>query len=142
VDGKQLVGVARFVRLVDRTDVAEAALVVVDSEQGKGLGRLLLHRLVAAADERGIERFECSVLASNEPMRNLLESLAQPSPTRISGDVITFDFALPELGVPHQSSLYQLLRLAARGLGLRRVSLFPGGPKRSTKEPWSHQRRI
>src|SRR5207245_4362935 len=48
-------GVARFIRLIDRPTVAEPAVVVADPWQRKGLGRLLLARLVAAASERGID---------------------------------------------------------------------------------------
>ncbi|MEW6366364.1 MAG: GNAT family N-acetyltransferase [Acidobacteriota bacterium] len=66
-------GVARFVRLEDEPEVAEPAITVVDHAQKKGLGSLLLHRLGAAARERGIKRFLCQFLASNLPVRRLLE---------------------------------------------------------------------
>src|SRR5207244_92171 len=62
-------GVARFVRLRDRPDTAEAAIVVVDERQGCGLGRLLLTRLTEAARERGITRFRSDVLARNQAAR-------------------------------------------------------------------------
>lgn len=48
------IGVARFVSLTRDRQVAEAALVVSDEFQGKGLGLLLLERLIAAAAERGV----------------------------------------------------------------------------------------
>ncbi len=66
-------GVARFVRLEDEPEVAEPAITVVDHAQKRGLGSLLLHRLGAAARERGIKRFVCQFLASNLPVRRLLE---------------------------------------------------------------------
>ena len=66
-------GVARFVRLENEPEVAEPAVTVVDHAQGKGLGSLLLHRLGAAARERGITRFVCQFLASNLPVQRLLE---------------------------------------------------------------------
>jgi GNAT superfamily N-acetyltransferase len=90
----ELVGVARFARLAQRGDIADAAFVVLDREQDKGLGRLLLNRLVAAARERGVERFECSVLTSNEPMRHLLDSLAPPATVHADGEVVTFQVPL------------------------------------------------
>jgi len=67
------VGVARFCRLEGEADVAEAAVTVVDDYQGRGIGRLLLQRLVMAAEERGVRKFRGEVLLSNEPMRHLLE---------------------------------------------------------------------
>ncbi len=45
------IGVARFVRLSEEPTSAEAAVTVTDENQGKGLGRVLLQRLVAAAVE-------------------------------------------------------------------------------------------
>ena len=67
-------GVARFVRLQGEHDVAEAAVTVVDDYQARGLGRLLLTTLVAAAHERGVKKFRGEVLSTNEPMRRLLEA--------------------------------------------------------------------
>src|ERR1700723_1832427 len=43
------VAAARFVRLPGEPEVAEAAVTVIDDFQGRGLGRLLLARLVDAA---------------------------------------------------------------------------------------------
>jgi GNAT superfamily N-acetyltransferase len=69
------VGVARYIRLPDRPEVAEAAVTVVDEWQGRGVGHLLLDRLVARAEANGIERFRASMLVSNRVMRHLLEQL-------------------------------------------------------------------
>jgi GNAT superfamily N-acetyltransferase len=41
------IGVARYVRLQDRPEVAELAVAVVDDKQGQGVGSLLLQRLAA-----------------------------------------------------------------------------------------------
>jgi len=49
------VGVARFVRLEDRTE-AEAAVTVVDDWQGRGLGTALCQLLAERAREEGIAR--------------------------------------------------------------------------------------
>ena len=67
------IGVARFVSLTRDRQVAEAALVVSDEFQGKGLGLLLLERLIAAAAERGVRTLSCEVLAENRAARALLE---------------------------------------------------------------------
>jgi GNAT superfamily N-acetyltransferase len=76
-DGTQLgLGVARFVRLKDEPKTAEPAITVADDAQGKGLGTLLLHRLVDAAAERGIRHFRSVLLADNASMKRLLEDLS------------------------------------------------------------------
>jgi len=67
------VGVARFVRLKDEPEVAEAAVTVMDAHQKLGVGRALLVRLNELARERGIRRFRCEVFVRNEPMRRILE---------------------------------------------------------------------
>jgi GNAT superfamily N-acetyltransferase len=66
------VGVARFVRLEKEPDVAEIAVTVVDDQQKKGLGTLLLATAARAAVARHITHFRAEVLASNEPMLDLL----------------------------------------------------------------------
>src|ERR1700733_7991003 len=70
------VGIARFIRLPDvlgEPVTAEAAIAVADEVQRQGVGKLLLSRLIAAAAERGIERFRCEVLCSNTSMHALIE---------------------------------------------------------------------
>src|SRR5664279_4808148 len=47
---------------------AEAAFLVEDSQQGRGLGSILLEHLAAAAQERGIRRFTAEVLSQNTKM--------------------------------------------------------------------------
>src|SRR5258708_33472757 len=66
-------GIARFIALEGEPDVAEAAVTVADDAQGQGIGRLLLAALAEAARERGVRAFRGMVLASNQPMRKLLE---------------------------------------------------------------------
>jgi RimJ/RimL family protein N-acetyltransferase len=70
-DGTELVAVARYEPTHD-PDVAEVAFVVQDTWQGKGLGRLLLRELLAAAASRGIRRFRAYVLSDNVRMLRLL----------------------------------------------------------------------
>ncbi|MCB9727361.1 MAG: N-acetyltransferase [Deltaproteobacteria bacterium] len=87
-------GVARYVVLPGETEVAEAAVTVIDEAQGKGLGRMLLRRLTDAARAHGVTHFRASVLATNLPMRRLLEEVAQGSV------VVSQDGPLVELDVP------------------------------------------
>ena len=71
-EGKGL-GVARFIRLPEDPDVAEAAVTVVDQAHGKGVGRCLLSVLVQAAEERGVKMLRAEVLPSNMAVRHLVE---------------------------------------------------------------------
>lgn len=75
---RRLVGVGRFVRDGRQPDRAEIAITVIDEFQGKGLGRLLLHRLIECARKIGVVQFEVSMLAQNTRMANLLRSTRLP----------------------------------------------------------------
>jgi acetyl coenzyme A synthetase (ADP forming)-like protein len=65
--GDRVVGVANYARLRDPS-AAEAAFVVADDEQGRGIGTRLLEQLAARAAAAGIERFVAEVLAENRQM--------------------------------------------------------------------------
>lgn len=147
--------VARFVRLPDPPNVAEAAIVVVDEWKGKRLGRLLFERLIEAARERGIEKLRCEVLAQNESMRQLLRHIAPDAEERASidaelmggggGDVIVVDLPIPppptEAGanVYSASALYKILVLAAQRLVIvRRAVDWLNRLQESVKESVTH----
>lgn len=103
-------GIARFIRLADvegEPVTAEAAIAVCDEMQGKGLGRMLFERLVAAAAERGIERFRFEVLGGNTSMKQLIDALAPVHTTEVGGGVMSIDFALTD------ANLYGLFKAAA-----------------------------
>jgi GNAT superfamily N-acetyltransferase len=106
------VGVARYIRLPDRPEVAEAAVTVVDEWQGRGVGHLLLDRLVARAEANGIERFRASMLVSNRVMRHLLEQIGDLEVIRQGEGSVDVDVELPV----ERSSLRVALRGAARRL--------------------------
>ena len=65
--GDHIVGIANYVRLRNPS-VAEAAFVVADEEQGRGVGTRLLEQLAARAAETGITRFVAEVMAENQAM--------------------------------------------------------------------------
>jgi RimJ/RimL family protein N-acetyltransferase len=69
-------GVARFVRWQDDPEAAEAAIVVADPLQGKGLGRELGRRLADEARERGIKRFTATLLGDNVAAHRLFASIS------------------------------------------------------------------
>ena len=62
-----LVGHATYVTLEDSTR-AEVAVEVADHLQGRGLGTILIERLAAVAEQRGITHFVAEVLAENHAM--------------------------------------------------------------------------
>lgn len=68
-------GVARYIRLAHDPRVAEVAITVVDSHQGRGLGTILLSVLTRSALQQGIESFVAHVLMQNTPMLNLFRQL-------------------------------------------------------------------
>jgi RimJ/RimL family protein N-acetyltransferase len=74
--GPDIVGVARWVRLVDDPQEAEVAVVVGDALQGKGLGKILARDLADAARARGIRRIRASILSDNPPALALMRLIA------------------------------------------------------------------
>lgn len=97
-DSGEAVGVVRFVRL-ERPDVAEAAIIVVDAWQGIGLGKAMLRVLAQRARQVGVERFEATVLLENRPMLALLESLGPPEIAGREGASTVFQVPLPADGI-------------------------------------------
>jgi GNAT superfamily N-acetyltransferase len=75
--GPDIVGVARWVRLVDNPAEAEAAIVVGDHLQGRGLGRILAVELADAARSRGIRRISASILSDNPPAHALMKVIGE-----------------------------------------------------------------
>jgi RimJ/RimL family protein N-acetyltransferase len=91
-DPPQVLAVARYERaprLEPNADgpVAELGLVVVDEWQGRGLGRILLRRLLAVAATHGITRFTADILADNRRMLHLLSTEARVCHSQSSGGV-------------------------------------------------------
>lgn len=78
-----IVAVARYVRLDDDPDTAEAAIVVADALQGLGLGTLLAERLAAAGAVHGVHRFTAEMLGDNRAAHRLMERLT----ARLAGGV-------------------------------------------------------
>jgi GNAT superfamily N-acetyltransferase len=76
-DRADIVAVARWVRLVDDPESAEAAVVVGDPLQGKGLGKLLARELADSARRRGIKRITASILSDNPPALALMRVIGE-----------------------------------------------------------------
>ena len=116
-------GIARFIRLPTQAlepVTAEAAIAVNDTCHRKGLGRLLLMRLCAAAAEREIERFRCEVLVENVSMQSLIDAIAPEHTTATRNGVVSIDFAIdtvaPDVTLAHpppENALNRFFRAAA-----------------------------
>jgi GNAT superfamily N-acetyltransferase len=70
------IAVARFVRDPEHPGTAEAAIVVADPHQRKGLGKRLALLLADAARERGFQRFSATMLSDNPAALSLMRTLA------------------------------------------------------------------
>jgi GNAT superfamily N-acetyltransferase len=75
--GGDIVGVARWVRLVDDPPEAEAAVVVGDHLQGRGLGKILARDLADAARARGVRRISASIMSDNPPALALMRVIGE-----------------------------------------------------------------
>jgi GNAT superfamily N-acetyltransferase len=72
---RRLIAVARFVRLVEDTTAAEAAIVVADDWQRRGVGSLLSDQLAEEARRAGIARFTATIASDNVAARRLMRRL-------------------------------------------------------------------
>ena len=102
-------GVARYMRLPDRPDTAEAAVAVIDAWQGRGLGGVLLKRLCRRATANGILRFRASLLTGNRSMLRLFERLGEVEVRGVDAGVMGIDVELPV------EKMETVLRSAATG---------------------------
>jgi GNAT superfamily N-acetyltransferase len=78
----EIVGVARYVRLAPEGECAEAAVVVADDWQRRGLGTALLTHLAERALRQGISRFEGTLLWEN---RAVIEVFKRLGAVRLTG---------------------------------------------------------
>jgi RimJ/RimL family protein N-acetyltransferase len=62
---RRWIGVARYAELLDEPGVVDVAVIIDDAFQGRGLGSVLLARLIARAREQGHHTARASVLAEN-----------------------------------------------------------------------------
>ena len=112
------IAVARFVRLVDAPRVAEPAIVVTDAFHNRGIGRVLLDRLVDAARERDIDTFRSELLASNTAVRKLLQGLSPQTRFIAEGSTVVAEVPIrtpsDAAGSALQAELRTWLRLAAQ----------------------------
>jgi GNAT superfamily N-acetyltransferase len=108
------VAVARMLREPEgRDDCAEAAVAVVDDWQGRGLGAILLERLVGRARELGITHFVAVLRTDNRAMLTLFQRAGDVQVLEREGNVSTIDVKLPVDGP--EDVVGAALRSAAAG---------------------------
>lgn len=108
-------GVARFVRLPEEKDTAEAAVTVVDEAQGKGIGKILLAALTREARKRGIRHFRGEALKSNTPIQHILSEAGAIIKTT-DNNTIVFDVPIGESEENNGSILSQTLKVIVQWL--------------------------
>jgi RimJ/RimL family protein N-acetyltransferase len=121
------VGVARFVRLEDRTS-AEAAVTVIDEWQGRGLGSALCNLLAERARDEGINRFNALLLANNDQMHDVLASLGPAKVLSREAGTVEVEVDIPPAGIgDHMAGVLRVVaggtvELATPPWGLRSTS--------------------
>lgn len=88
-------GVARYVRLDEDPTIAEAAVAVVDSHHGRGLGMLLLGFLTRSAAQSGIRTFRAYVLPENDKMLHIIKDLGGHLSTE-EDEILRVDLPIPK----------------------------------------------
>jgi GNAT superfamily N-acetyltransferase len=104
--------VARYTRFAHDRCSAEAAVVVIDAWQGRGLGTVLLERLVERAREHGIERFRATLFTDNKAMLALFQRIGEVEVLGSEGQTTQIEIVL---STGDDRALRDALRAAARG---------------------------
>ncbi len=85
---EHIIGVARYAIInPSQADTAEAAVIVIDEFQGRGLGTILVQRLVAYAQTHGIRAFLATVHYSNAEILRFIERSRLPLKKRLQAGV-------------------------------------------------------
>lgn len=124
--GDELIGVGRYDRLA-RSDTAEVAFVVSDTQQGRGIATLLLERLAAAARECGLHRFSADVLPNNRAMLRVFHDAGFDVSSRFEDGIVRLVFPIERTPRAreaarrreHAAQVRSIARLLApRGIGV------------------------
>lgn len=108
------VGVARYVRLPDEPHLAEAAVIVADDWQRRGVASMLLERLVTHAREADIAAFTAVFQVENLRARELFERLGPHAVRSAANGTVELEIELGEPG-DRGSPLSAALRAVAAG---------------------------
>ncbi|MGE0481217.1 MAG: GNAT family N-acetyltransferase [Phycisphaerae bacterium] len=94
-DVEKIVGWALYT-LNPTTDFAEAAFLVDDAYQGRGIGTLLMRRLTEIAEARNLRGFTAVVLATNIRMLRVFEKCGYPLEIQRHGETLSLRIAFGE----------------------------------------------
>ena len=83
-----VIGVSRYDRSRDNPEEAEAAFLVEDAHQGRGLGTLLLEHLAVYARGQGIRRFVADTLPQNAAMQAVFRNAGFVEKARFDNGVV------------------------------------------------------
>jgi len=86
-DVRDIIGVARYAHVEGRPGLAEAGIVVEDRYQGRGLGTMLLKRLIAYAREHGVQALYASVHPANDQILRFIQRSSLPTESRLEAGV-------------------------------------------------------
>lgn len=92
---EEIVAIAQYF-LDPKTSSAEAAFIVHDEWQDKGMGGFLLHYLAEIAKQRGVKRFHAQVLPANRPMLVVFQNSGYKVKTVFDGDAYSITLDLEE----------------------------------------------
>lgn len=83
-----ILGVARYAAVQPGSLAeAEAAIVVEDAYQGRGLGTLLMRRLIEYARDQGVAALSAEITAGNERMMRFIRRSGLTTQRRLEGGV-------------------------------------------------------
>lgn len=86
--GPAIVGVGRYGLVeANQPETAEAAVVVRDDYQGRGLGRVLMTRVVAYARAHGVKRFVATIHVNNAKILNFINHSGLPVENKVQRGV-------------------------------------------------------
>ncbi|MDX1601418.1 MAG: GNAT family N-acetyltransferase, partial [Anaerolineales bacterium] len=100
-DDEKIIGVARYGEDVEDPDAgAETAVVVEDAYQGRGLGTILLYRLVTYAQKQGIHRLRATVHQSNAQILRFVRRSGLPTEQTLRDGVWDITLSLTDQDLP------------------------------------------
>jgi GNAT superfamily N-acetyltransferase len=83
--------------LIGEGEVAEAALLVEDAWQRRGIGTGMLRRLIAMAQPSGVRAVVLHTHADNEPMLRTVRRMPQSAQLDVDGGIVTATLVVTEL---------------------------------------------
>lgn len=98
-EAQAIVGAASYT-LSPTGSTADAAFVVDDRYQGRGIGRLLLEHLMEIARRKSVHAFTADVLLTNVPMRKLFESVGGVQTREPEEGIAVYLIPLTQIGEP------------------------------------------